>query len=256
MQLDVPVILALCASVALAFTIEAALGFGATLVTVSLGALWVPIPALLAAFVPVNVALSALIAGRERAHVDRRLLFGRVLPLMAIGVPLGMFAVRQLDPRGMKLAFGAFVAVLALIELAGERWARRTGTLAAPGPRALAPGPAAVMLLLGGAFHGAFATGGPMAVYVIGRTIHEKAAFRATLSLLWVCLNVLLLAGFAHDGTLGASSLGTSVVLVPSLLVGLAAGDVLHRRVPLATFRLAVFVMLAIVGCAVTLRAW
>jgi hypothetical protein len=242
-------VLALSASVCLAFTIEAALGFGATLVAVSLGALIMPIPALLAAFVPVNLVLSSVIAVRERAHVDRRLLFARVLPLMAIGVPIGMLAVRELDARGMKLVFGAFVTILAAVELLAEIRRR-------PNEGSIGRASSTFMLVLGGAFHGAFATGGPMAVYVIGRAILDKAAFRATLSLLWVCLNALLLAAYAHEGTLGRASLATSALLLPPLAIGLAAGDGLHRLVPLPAFRVAVFVMLAIVGVAVALRAW
>ncbi len=114
----------------LAFLVEAALGFGATVVAVALGAFLVPIPELLAAFVPLNIVLSAYLAVRYRRDIHWRLLMLRIVPLMVAGIPVGL-------------------------------------------------------LLLGwGVVHGAFATGGPMAVFVSGRVLTDKGRFRSTLSTL------------------------------------------------------------------------
>ena len=64
----------LTAIVALAFIVEAASGFGATIVTVALAAQLYAIPEVLATFIPVNAALSTLIVLRYRHAVDGRLL--------------------------------------------------------------------------------------------------------------------------------------------------------------------------------------
>ena len=67
-------LLALCLIVLGAFTTEAAIGFGSTVLTVALGAHLFPIDRLLAAFVPVNVGLSAWLVLRNRHAIDGPLL--------------------------------------------------------------------------------------------------------------------------------------------------------------------------------------
>ena len=86
-----PVALALLAVIGLlAFTTEGAMGFGGTVIAVSLGAQLFAIDALLPAFVPINMALSAylLVAGwREIAWPT---LARTVAPPVVIGVIAGL----------------------------------------------------------------------------------------------------------------------------------------------------------------------
>src|SRR5687768_2483458 len=112
--------LALIAIVALAFTIEGALGFGATVVTVTLGAFLLPIDVLLPAFAPLNVALSLVILARTWRHVDRKVLFARVLPLMVVGMPVGMLAMRVADAGLFVRIYGVLIVVLAVVQLANK----------------------------------------------------------------------------------------------------------------------------------------
>jgi uncharacterized membrane protein YfcA len=235
-HLDTTLVL-FAAVVALAFTVEAALGFGSTILAVALGAALLPIDALLAAFVPVNVALSAAMVVRHRKHVDVRLLATRVVPVMAVGLPIGLLALARLDPAPLRAAFGAFVIVLAAVELV---------RLARPGrdARSLPRAAKVALLALGGVVHGAFGTGGPMAVYVASRVVTDKARMRATLAALWLVLNTVLVATYAVTGAIGAESLARSAWLVPALGLGLLLGEALHARVPERAFRIAVYTLL------------
>lgn len=238
---------ALVVIVAFAFTVEAALGFGATLVTVSLGALFVPLESLLPAFVPLNVVLSAVIVARSHRDLDRRLLFLWVLPLMALGLPLGWWAFQSLDRTQSLRALGVMVGVLALLQLLGQRDGGR--------PARALPGPfAAALLVLAGVVHGAFATGGPLVVYVLGQK-QNKANFRVTLSALWLILNLVLIAGYLTTGQLTASTLQLSLQLSLGLLAGLLAGERLFRRVPERHFRLSVYALLLLAAVLMFLRA-
>lgn len=248
-DLDLTHLVALAAVVLGAFAVETALGFGATLISVALGSLILPIPALLPALVPVNLALSTWLAVRYARQIDRAFLLRRLLPLMALGLPLGMALFRFADASSLKRVFGAFLVVLSSIEL----WRMRATRSAAPAPLAR---PAEIALLVaGGVVHGAFATGGPMAVYVSSRAIHDKGAYRATLCVLWALLNSVLLASYAIGGDLDAGSLAISASLVPSLALGLVLGEIAHHRVPVPLFRAGVFVGLAIAGAMLLARA-
>lgn len=232
-----------------AFTVEAALGFGATVVAVSLGAFLLPIDEILYAFVPLNLALSSFFVLRDRREVDLRFLLSRVLPFMALGLPLGFFGLAAIDERTARMALGAFVAWLAAVEL----WrARRRSEAPLP---ALSTPRRALALSAAGVVHGAFATGGPLVVYVVSRTLSDKGAFRATLSALWLQLNVVLLMGFASRGALDAESGGRSLAWLPFLLGGLLAGDALHRRFSAEVFRRLVFTVLFVAGTLLIARA-
>lgn len=244
-----PPLLPLALVVCAAFAVESALGFGATVITVSLGARLMPVASLLPAFVPLNLALSLYLATRHRGAIDRGLLGRRVLPLMLLGMPAGMLLIRRLSEAAARRVLGALVVSLALAQLA--RLARADGDEpAAP------PGPAgAALLAAAGVVHGMFGAGGPLAVYVVGRALADKARFRATLSALWLALNAVLVAGYAADGAINRASLGVTAALAPALGLGLAAGEWLHGRVPERAFRVGVYAVLLAVGAALLARS-
>lgn len=242
----------LMAFVFLAFTVEATLGFGATIVTVALGALVADVTMVLPAFVPLNVAMSAYLFARYYRLARFDLLLKLILPTMALGMPLGMLAFQHLDVVVLQKVFGAFVIVLATLELNRARLRARTKD---PGPDPILSTPVELGFLgLGGIVHGAFGTGGPMVVYVLGRRVDDKGEFRATLSLLWLVLNLTLVIGYGASGRLSSSSLTTTLILAPALVAGLLLGERLHHRVPAAFFRNAVYVMLLAAGLLIVLR--
>lgn len=228
----------------LAVVVEATAGFGATVVTVTLASNLLPLPDVLAAFVPVNFVLSAYLVGRYRKEVDRGLLFRTFLPLMGAGMIAGTALFQLAEQAWLRTTFALFVVALSAVELLRAR----TPTHADAGP----PPPAArVVALLGaGVIHGLFACGGPMLVYVAGRTIPDKGRFRATVSAVWLSLNVFLLASYRAAGTLGAESLKTSALLLGALLLGVPVGEWVHQRIPAARFRVAVFGLLLVAGGA------
>lgn len=238
---------ALAVIVFAAFTVESAIGFGATVVTVALASFIAPIEAILPSFVPINMILSGYLTLRYRRDVDRRLLFRRIVPLMGLGLPIGVMLFRHLGSSRLKLAFGVLVALLSIVEL---RRARTTAPGRAPGP--LVGG---ALLVAAGVIHGAFVTGGPLAVYVTGRELADKARFRATLSALWLSLNGALIVSYYLDGKLGRGSLGVSAALVLPLFAGMALGEQLHRRVPEERFRTLVFALLLAAGLLLVARS-
>lgn len=227
--------------VLLAFTVESAIGFGAMLVTVSLGSTLLGLDALLAAVVPLNVGLSTYLTARYARDVARGLFARKIVPAMLLGMPAGLLALSRLDPRWLKCALGAFVVAVALVELTKRR---STDVAPAPLPRPLGW----ALLALAGVFHGAFSTGGPLAVYVLSREGLDKAAFRATLSALWLLLGLVLVATYAATGAIGRDSLTTSAALLVSAALGTALGEVAHRRVSQQAFSRIVFVLLVVVG--------
>jgi uncharacterized membrane protein YfcA len=92
--------------------------------------------------------------------------------------------------------------------------------------------------------HGLYASGGPLAVYFSSRELPDKGQFRATLSLLWLLLNLILMAGYVIRGMVTWQTTRMSLLLLLPLGLGILAGEWLHRRVDAWTFRLLVFALL------------
>ena len=251
-------LLAFAAIVLVALVVEASLGFGATVIAVALGAFLYPIDVILPAYVPVNMVLSAYLVLRYRDAVDGRLLLRRIVPFMALGLPAGLLLFRYSSGPLLKALFGVFVVGLAAVELLrlgrAARAARAT-TGDAPPLAPLATAPAAALLVLGGVIHGAFGTGGPMAVYVAGRQIADKRVFRSTLSALWLALNGVLVVTYALGGYLTLASAKLSVILLVPLAVGTVLGEWTHRRLQGRTFAVLVFTVLLLAGLALALRS-
>jgi uncharacterized membrane protein YfcA len=124
-------------------------------------------------------------------------------------------------------------------------------------PRATRPGPASAagLLVSGGIVHGLYASGGPLIVLYASRAIPDKGAFRSTLSALWVVVNTALVAVHIAGGSINAATAKATAYLLPSLLLGIAAGEFLHDRIDERRFRLVVFALLVVAGGSLALRA-
>lgn len=190
-----------------AFAIEAALGFGSTVFAVTLGATFIPLALLVPAFVPVNLALSAFLALRNRQHIAWRFLLLELAPPVAIGAAIG------LSLPGMRLqgVLAAVVIALALVQLIRPHRLPRVARV--------------IALAGGGLAHGLFGTGGPLVVYAAGSHL-SRAQLRATLAVLWLGLNVALLMSFSH------LELRLTLEIAAALPLGLAIGSRLHHRLP------------------------
>lgn len=241
MTLDDPRFWLLAVVVGGAFAVEAATGFGATVIAVALGVHLFPLDRLLPVIVPLGLVLSTSIAWRERAHADRRLLLRGILPLMGIGLAIGIAVFERASNQSLQRAFGAFVVAVAALEL----W---RGRRAAAAPRALPPAASRAALFGAGVIHGMFSTGGPLLVYALGRAPIAKRAFRATLSTVWLVMGSALSSAYAVRGHLDQHTLLATATLLPALAVALAAGEWLHHRLDETRFRRLVYALLLAAG--------
>lgn len=211
----------------LAFSVEGTLGFGSTVIMVTLGAQFVALDVLLPAFVPISMLLSLSLLRRNVAWP----VLARMAPLLAIGIAAGIAIGRGCDAEALLVAFGTFVTILAIWKLAGR---------AALWPRPL--------LLLGGVAHGLFGTGGPLIVYAARAEIPDKTVFRSTLAVVWLALNTTLLASLYRAPTMYSAWMAAAV------LPGLVAGNWLHRRLPPERFERAVWLLLLVAGAVLAIR--
>ncbi len=233
-------VVALCA-----FATEGAIGFGGTVLAASIGAQFIDTNILLPAFVPLNMAMSTYLLLRGFSAVSWRMLATEVAPAVGVGAAIGL-ALFHLPAKNLfSLAFGVFVVGLATLQLAR------------PADAPLGRVTKTAVLGLGGVAHGLFGTGGPMIVYVVRRTLIDKRAFRASLSVVWLTLNVALLANYAGSGLYDRKVLEVSGVIALTIVPGLWIGERVHRKLDAARFERVVWVVLLLAGAALAARsAW
>jgi len=231
----------LAAIVVVAQSVETVTGFGGTVLSLSLGAHLIPLDRLVVSLVLVNVIQNIWLVVRGFRHVRLKLLVTRVLPLCGAGLAVGALIFQELGGGGLKPVLGGFVMTVAVLELV--RLYRTTAR-----PATLSPWAASAILVGGGLFHGMFASGGPLVVYFASRSIPDKHAFRATLSLLWLVLNAVLIVTFSIGGRIDRSALALAAAILPALLLGILVGELVHRRVDDLKFRKLVQGVLLLTG--------
>jgi hypothetical protein len=231
----------------LSYTTHALSGFGSMIIAVTLGMHLYPIETLLPVLVPLDVLLNMYIVIRHHKQVERGLLIRRILPLMGIGLSIGILLFNYLHSGMLKIIYGCFVALLSVRELH-----LLYKKIRVRGP--LSNVEEASWLVAGGIIHGIFVSGGPLVVYVAGRIIPQKANFRSTLAALWIVLNLVLTASYIVTGRLNLSSLSSSAMLLPVVILCIVLGERLHNLVDEYKFRIIVFILLFFAGTSLIIR--
>jgi uncharacterized membrane protein YfcA len=223
------------------FTTEAMTGFGSIVIAVSLGALVLPIDAMLPVLVPLNVCMSGYLSVKNRAKIHWPTLTRLILPAMVVGTLAGHYLRPHVSTVLLKSLFG----VLILWFAARELWRLRGAVVSPSSPRS--PAAARALMLSAGMTHGLFASGGPLLVYALAGNALKKEALRATLILVWFALNGLLTLVFIMDGSAIAAA-PRVLMYLPVVAVGIVLGERLHHKINERQFRRALFGVLAIVG--------
>jgi len=245
---------ALVVIVFVAFFTEAVVGFGSTVITLSLAANFLELNTILPAFVPLGVLLSLSIVSRNWVHIARGFLWSRLMPAMAVGMGIGMFLFRTIDSKNLLTAFGIFVCAVSVRELIQMFTAYYKPVRLLP-VRALSPVVAFVLLTLGGVIHGIFGSGGPLVVYVAGRELPSKTTFRAILSALWLSSNLVLVFGYVQSCLFTADTVRLSAWMLPALILGLWLGEKAHAAVDEKTFKIATWGILLLASLSLLGRS-
>ena len=182
--------------------------------------------------------------------------FGFISLYVFLGVPAGFLLFQYLDETYMKMVLSLFMIG---VGFNGLRVTRRNRGLVESSAEPVKSCQSEYqrshlmrfVLFLGGVIHGAFASGGPFVVIYASKALKEKALFRVSVCLLWMCLNAVLLTAWISLGKWTEKTGQALLVTLPFLLLGIFIGDFLHHRVNESAFRLIVYALLLGTGCVV-----
>lgn len=243
-------IAALSGIIFFAYSIGATVGFGSSVIALTLAVHLYRIDYLIPILVPLNLLLCAYLAIRHYEDIDLGILLKKVLPLTCLGMPVGLYVFNTVGTETLKFAFGLFVLCLSALEL--YRTIRTSGDEA---PKPLGGLPAALLLFIGGIVQGIWVSGGPVVAYWAGRDIPEKKRFRSTLVALWLILNAILFVSHSLTGSITAETGRTSLLLLPATICALVAGEWIHDRLPERVFRISVYALLVFAGISIITKA-
>ena len=222
-----PHVVALALITLLAATVNGALGYGFSSITVPLALLFLSNRVLNPALVLVEVALNAYVLWVNRSalpHVWRRV-FPMVIGL-APGIVVGTLILSRVNPGWLR--FYTFVALLPLILLQAAGYRRPIRSERAAG------------LVFGGGLGVLYSvttiSGPPLAVMLSNQGL-AKQEFRAALGFVRIAESTLTAVAYAYAGLFTRGSLALIPQILPSIAIGVPIGAVIIRHVRPETFR-------------------
>ena len=211
----------------LAATVNGALGYGFSSLTVPVALLFYTNRILNPALVWIEVVLNAYVLWINRASIPA--VWRRVLPMiigLAPGVALGTSLVHRVSPGWLKLATFLVLLPLILLQAAGFRRPiraeRRAGLAFGSG--------------LGVLYSVTTISGPPLAVMLSNQGF-TKRDFRAGLGLVRLAESVFTATAYYFAGMFTTESAGLLPFILPSLLIGIPVGSMVIRHVRPETFR-------------------
>ena len=210
-----------------AATVNGALGYGYSSISVPIALLVIAGRVLNPALVVVEVAINLYALWWNRAAASRVL--ARVLPLatgLVPGVIAGALLLGEVAPSSVKLAVYAALLPLILIQASGKRFHLRNERTAA------LPIGAGVGLLYGLTT----ISGPPLALFLNNQGL-AKEDFKVALAVIRTIESVCALAAYAWLGLLTKQSAGVLPWIVPGVVIGFPVGHMLIGRIGVETFR-------------------
>jgi uncharacterized membrane protein YfcA len=222
-------------AVAVAATVQMAAGFGFGLAAVPLlSVVLSPHEA-----VVVSLALATLTnAGQAwagRRDCDRRVA-GRLVAGAVVGLPLGLLLFLHLDDALLGALIGGAVLV-AVVVIALGLDLRHAG-----------PGLDVAGGLVAGGLTMSSGVNGPPLVFVLQARHFDQARFRATVTTVFVALDVVSVVVFAITGDLNEDTLAAVVAALPGLVTGAVVGIAVRHHLDARRFRVLVLVLLTVAG--------
>lgn len=211
-------------------------GFGGALTTMPLITLLLPLKMAAPMSVIVGTATALYATWLSRKETDWKSAITLILFSFA-GIPVGLYALAYLPDHIMKIGLGAFLILYSFYSLFIPRLpVYDKAWIAMP------------MGAIAGALGSAFSTNGPpVVIYGMLRNL-GPAAFRGTLNAFFTANNIAIIGGLTTSGILTLSTIKLVMFCIPTMILGSLVGQYVHKRIPVKTFRITVFLLLIASG--------
>ena len=242
MDLDAASLIGAALAVALAAIVQLAAGFGFGLTAVPL--LSIAVGAHDAVVVALFLATftNAFQAWSGRRDTDRPVA-GRLLAGAVVGLPFGLLVYQLVDDSALRVIIGCSV-IVAVVVIALGLDLRHAG-----------PGLDVAGGVVTGALTMSSGVNGPPLVFVLQSRHFDQHRFRATVTTVFVVLDIVAVVTFAATGDLDAEVLAVVAASLPGLALGAVVGINVRRHLDPRRFRGLVLVLLVVAGVSTLVSA-
>jgi uncharacterized membrane protein YfcA len=219
--------LIIAATTLVAATVNGALGYGFSSLTVPVALLFYPSRILNPALVLVEVVVNTYSLFINRRSIPR--VWKRMLPIaggIVPGVVIGSLLLSTVNPGAIKLLTYAALLPLILLQAAGfRRYIQAESSVGPP-------------LGLGiGVLYSLTTISGPPLALMLNNQGYARQDFRASVAVIRISESTLTAIAYAFLGLYSAQTVSFMGLIAPSVLVGVPLGAILIRRLAAETFR-------------------
>lgn len=211
-------------------------GFGQALVSMSILPFILPLRIVTPLVLLNGLAVTIMIFIAKRKHFE----FRELLPLLAssaFGVPFGIYILTYLDESILRKILASLIILFSIYSLAGllpskaisRRWAYLFGFMA-------------------GSLGAAFNINGPPVIVHAALQKWEKDRMMANLQAFFITSAIFIGTGHAIRGFYSTDVLFLWLMLIPTIFLGILAGNFLNNRIDTERFQRIVFSLLIIVS--------
>ena len=216
--MDLPLILYVFVSIALAFIIKGLVGFGDPLLYTPLLSVFLPNSTITPGLLPVSLVLNARVVWKNRSHFSPRLVFP-IAAFVMLGIIPGTLLLQYGSASALKLLLG-----LVIIAMGVEMLTRKPGT---GKPSALLR---SVMSFLSGVTAGLFGIDLLFLAY-LERVSQRREEFRGNVCFMFILEGIFRTVLYLWSGMFTTQSLLLSLISLPAALLGMWVGSLLDRHV-------------------------
>ena len=172
------------------------------------------------------------------------IIVGLMFPFLFVGRALQS----MVDTAILKKILACFIIAVSVFRLVQFYILSRRRGSAEEGEKADVKWYSYLALVGAGVIHGMFSSGGPLAIIYSSSAIKDRDSFRSTMCMLWVTLNSILTVSYALDGSITSEMLRIALVMIPFVIGGIIAGNMIVRRVNNKVFSVVVYACLLVTG--------
>ncbi|MBQ9911189.1 MAG: sulfite exporter TauE/SafE family protein [Lachnospiraceae bacterium] len=180
----------------------------------------------------------------------------RILVFMGPSLLFGIAFKRILsfDPRILYVTLGVIVTLFGLYSLFRLLYDEKRGEKARDAKSPSEEGPLSALnvitLIASGIVHGMYVCGGPLLVSYLTRRVPEQKQFRATVSVVWIVLNGMILISQLFQGVWTGEIFRIQLIAVPVLALAMFVGSLIFKRMNRRFFLILSYVLLIIAGAS------
>lgn len=169
---------------------------------------------------------------------------GIMILFMVAGMLPGLWLYDKLPTKVLMIVYGVIVVLIGIWKLCSKN----STSMKKPWNYAA--------LILAGAMQGMFTSGGPFLALYATSEMKDKKEFRATVSSVWVILNIYLCSNMYFKGMYNEHSIRLTIYSVAPVAIGIVIGNIINKKIKQETFLKLVYVLLILSGGTLLLNAF